>query len=275
MTANGKKSTKAVEKRIAEQHTHQMTPGQLMKGICGAKGSGITLAPEIKGTKNACPNCLKVLERMEAKAKAKEEGPISEQGNKGAAKVREMAGLPLLGEQPVPAAKLDGASAPTKPAKAPKAPRAPKATKKATAGATGGDEAKTAAEPKERDERLPPAGTKLFKANRDGKKVECVVTDAGAIDYAGKLYKTLSGAARAAAKDLGLATSQNGFLFWGVIRQARTVANPSSALMKAYDRFDKTVDAITAGKPEGEVKAKLAESLRQMAAELTDAANKL
>lgn len=306
MTANGKKASS--KKAALQNLTHQMTPGQLMKGLCGAKGTGVTLAPEIKGTKNACPACLKVLERMEEKTKAKgagkpprapddfrgnteanmrklEAGSISDLGNKGAAKVREMdpslaqkgaiqpAPLPLLGEQPVPAEKLEAAekpaSAPTKGPKAPKAPRAPKAAKKATTGATGGDEA-----PAARDPRLPPVGTLLTKKDRDGKEVTCKVLEAG-VEYKGETFKTLSGAARAAAKDLGLATSQNGFLFWGVIHQARAIGDPSLALIKAYDRFDKVVDAVTASKPEGAVKAQLAESLRQFAAELSDAANAL
>jgi len=275
MTGASKNLRNRASKKAEQQNfTHQMSPGHLMKGLCGAKGTGVTLAPEIKGTKNACPDCLKVLARMEEKEMAAKA--------KGAIGIPTEVGLPLLGANPVPAEKLEPAGAPTKPAKAPKAPRAPKAAKKAKAGPTGGDKPKAVrtpkapAEPKERDPRLPPAGTKLFKANRDGKKVECVVTDAGAIDYAGKLYKSLSGAARQASEDLGLGSkSQNGFLFWGVIRQARPIGDPGQALIKAYDRFDKVVDAVTASKPEGEAKAKLAESLRQFAAELSDAANAL
>jgi hypothetical protein len=105
-------------------------------------------------------------------------------------------------------------------------------------------EAKPEKAPAARDPRLPPAETVLTKTNRAGKKVECTVCETGAIDYKGVLYKSLSGAAVAAAKDLGISGSQNGFLFWGVIRQSAAVKDPVDALTKAWARYEQTLEAV-------------------------------
>jgi cytoskeletal protein RodZ len=84
---------------------------------------------------------------------------------------------------------------------------------------------KTAAKAKVRDERLPAAGTVLTKRTREGKTVTCTVLADGGAEYKGQTYRTLSAAARAAAADLKIfAISQNGFLFWGVMKQPRAAA---------------------------------------------------
>ena len=72
------------------------------------------------------------------------------------------------------------------------------------------------------DPRLPAVGTVLQKRDRHGAvRCECTVVEDGGIRYAGKLYSSLSGAAMAAAKDLGLAsTTANGFSFWGLAKPA-------------------------------------------------------
>lgn len=75
--------------------------------------------------------------------------------------------------------------------------------------------------PRERDPRLPAVGTVIVKTDRTGtERVRCVITEAG-IEYGGATYKTISAAAMAAAKDLGLASkSQDGYAFWGLKKPA-------------------------------------------------------
>src|SRR5207302_9311719 len=65
--------------------------------------------------------------------------------------------------------------------------------------------------PRERDPRLPPVGTILQKRDRAGAtRCECTIEEGG-IRYNGELYKSLSGTAMVAAKDLGLVNkTQNG-----------------------------------------------------------------
>ena len=78
---------------------------------------------------------------------------------------------------------------------------------------------KPAVAPRERDPRLPAPGTVLRKLDRAGAvRCECKVTDSG-ITYKGQEFRSLSAAAMAAAKDLGIAGSQNGYLFWSLIKQ--------------------------------------------------------
>ncbi|HEY3452300.1 MAG TPA: DUF2924 domain-containing protein [Myxococcales bacterium] len=129
-----------------------------------------------------CPECKKIAAHAEEKAK----------NDSKAGK----ASLPLMGEAPVPA----------KPeAKAAAKPESKKVAKPA--------------EPRERDPRLPAPGTTLKRLNRDGSvRTFCEVTEDGIL-YKGQTFRSLSGAAMAAAKDLGINGSQNGFLFWGLVRQ--------------------------------------------------------
>jgi len=63
------------------------------------------------------------------------------------------------------------------------------------------------------DPRMPPVGTVIIKSDRHGKeRVRCVVVDGG-VEYGGKVYKTLTGAGAAAAADLGLGTTVNGYIW--------------------------------------------------------------
>jgi hypothetical protein len=70
--------------------------------------------------------------------------------------------------------------------------------------------------PRERDERLPPVGTVLRRVDRHGNvRCECTIEEGG-IRYNGTLYKSLSAAAIAATKDMGLKSkTMNGWSFWG------------------------------------------------------------
>jgi hypothetical protein len=100
---------------------------------------------------------------------------------------------------------------------------------------------------KERDQRLPPAVTTLKKVDRNGAiRCECKVEGDG-IHYGGKVYRSLSAAAMAAAKDLGLGGSQNGYLFWGLVRQPRRVGDPLVALDRAWRRYHGRATSIIEG----------------------------
>jgi len=96
-------------------------------------------------------------------------------------------------------------------AKAPKPAKAKAAKAPRVSGQTG-----LAADP-----RLPKVGTTIEKKDRAGKvRCSCRV-EADGIRYGGKLYHSLSAAAMAAAKHLGLSSGAiNGFLFWGLTKPA-------------------------------------------------------
>jgi hypothetical protein len=89
--------------------------------------------------------------------------------------------------------------------------------------------------------RLPPAGTVIKKVDRHGDvRCQCTITDDGMVRYKGQNYRSLSGAAMAAARDLGLENkTQNGFTFWGLTKPTRTLDDPEAAVQKASDRFQK------------------------------------
>lgn len=95
----------------------------------------------------------------------------------------------------------------------------------------------------ERDPRLPAVGTILRRVDRHGTvKAECTV-EADGFTFAGEKFKTLSGAAMAAAKSLGLtSTTQNGFTFWQLDTapsRSRSAHKPLDleALGKVWNRY--------------------------------------
>jgi hypothetical protein len=95
------------------------------------------------------------------------------------------------------------------------------------------------------DARLPPPGTLLQKLDRHGAvRCECTIGEDG-IHYAGQTYRSLSGAAMAAAKDLGLANkTQNGFSFWGITKPSRPPKDPLQALERVWERYHGQVETI-------------------------------
>ena len=101
------------------------------------------------------------------------------------------------------------------------------------------------AAPQTPDPRLPAPGTLLQKRDRHGAvRCECTV-EADGIRYAGKVYKSLSAAAMAAAKDLGLTNkTQNGFVFWGLSKPPRKAGDPLVALERAWERYHGNVVAL-------------------------------
>ena len=131
---------------------------------------------------------------------------------------------------PAPKTKASGASADEKKsADAKKQPPVPPASK--AAAMPRNDAPVTPAVPMTLDPRLPALGTMLQKRDRHGAvRCECTVEDGG-IRYAGKVYRSLSAAAMAAAKDLGLTNkTQNGFTFWGLSKPPRRPSDPLVAL---------------------------------------------
>lgn len=129
--------------------------------------------------------------------------------------------------------------------------RAKKPEAEAAAATTTAAESTAAAPaPRERDARLPAAGTVLQKRDRNGTvRCECVVEEAG-IRYKGTLYRSLSSAAMAAAKDLGLGgRSQNGYTFFGLSKPPRHGVDPLAALGRAWERYrDRTTAVVGAAK---------------------------
>jgi hypothetical protein len=94
------------------------------------------------------------------------------------------------------------------------------------------------AEPRPRDPRLPAPGTVLQKKDRQGNvRCECTIEEDG-IRFKGTLYRSLSAAAMAASKDLGLGgRAQNGFLFFGLVKQPARASDPVAALEHAWERY--------------------------------------
>src|SRR5262249_39808308 len=92
--------------------------------------------------------------------------------------------------------------------------------------------------------RMPEVGTTLKKTDRAGRvRCECTIEKDG-VKYDGKLYGSLSGAALAAAKDLGLSgNSFNGFVFWGISKPNRASAAPVVRREQTWKRYSGVVAA--------------------------------
>ncbi len=101
--------------------------------------------------------------------------------------------------------------------------------------------------PAKRD--LPPVGTMIQKRDRKGElRCECKVVDGG-IEYRGTIYKSLSSAALAASKDLGLgASTLDGWAWWGLkTRPAAPGASKKdvvASLARAFAKYREKADAI-------------------------------
>ena len=82
-----------------------------------------------------------------------------------------------------------------------------------------------------------PVGTVIQKRDRHGKvRCECTV-EANGYRYGKTMYASLSAAAMAAAKDLGLvAKSLNGFVFWGLKKPLG--ANPIERIDHLWKRYN-------------------------------------
>jgi hypothetical protein len=111
--------------------------------------------------------------------------------------------------------------------------------------ATAPDAAAETAKALALDPRLPAVGSTIEKRDRHGAiRCKCTVEEGG-VRYSGKMYTSLSGAAMAAARDLGLKnTTQNGFIFWGLVKPPRPASDPIQALERAWERYRDRAEAL-------------------------------
>ena len=123
--------------------------------------------------------------------------------------------------------------------------------------------------PRPRDPRLPEPGTILQKRDRQGAvRCECTVEQDG-IRYQGTLYRSLSAAAMAASKDMGLSgRAHNGYLFWGLIKQRSREKDPIAALDRAWARYEARAKGILESSLADETKAKVLSTVRKHAGTL-------
>ena len=147
-----------------------------------------------------------------------------------------------------------------KPAEAKKQPPPPASKVVAT---PSNDAPVTPVAPTTPDPRLPAPGTALQKRDRHGAvRCECTVEDGG-IRYAGKVYRSLSSAAMAAAKDLGLTNkTQNGFTFWGLSKPPRRPSDPIEALERAWDTYHGNVAALLKDSVTDETRSKVLTTIK-------------
>ena len=123
--------------------------------------------------------------------------------------------------------------------------------------------------PRLRDSRMPAVGTVLVKRNRDGRACECTVEETG-VRYGGTLYRSLSGAATAAAVVLGIKGRVNGFLFWGLIKAARPITNPGAYLRKIAGRYEAQAASLLKQDGSPAVRDEVRRELQAHAAHLTE-----
>jgi hypothetical protein len=113
-----------------------------------------------------------------------------------------------------------------------------------------------------------PVGTKLQKLDRAGEvRCECSVEEGG-YRYGKTVFRSLSSAAAAAAKDLGLAgKSFNGYVFWGLTKPGRK--NTLERMDHLFRRYSEMATQL-ARNPEQ--KASCLEHIRKQIAQLQVAA---
>ena len=161
-----------------------------------------------------------------------------------------------------------------KPAKKPAAPKAKTPSslgvkKRAAVQPT----AKVVSEPKSAeptrafDPRLPAVGTVIQKRDRHGAiRCECTVEPDG-IRYSGALYRSISSAALAAAKDLGRRNqSENGYVFWGLVKPSRPAGDPIPAFERAWERYLVRAEALVRSGVTEANRTKLATAIAEQAA---------
>jgi hypothetical protein len=155
------------------------------------------------------------------------------------------------------------------PASATGAPRGKRGHKAATAPSAPVAAADALTRPLPRDPRLPEPGTVLRKLDRNGNvRCECTVEEDG-VRYAGTVYRSLSAAAGAAAKDLGIKGAQNGYVFWSLVKPARQATEARLVrLQKSWERYAICARAVLATAADDEKPELLAAIERHRQAEL-------
>ncbi len=232
-----KTSSKASSKKTASKKTSaiHIALGGSNAAVCGARGRTTVLVDEV-----TCPECRKIAAHAAAKARVSAEDAHS-------------------AEAASAAPGNEAADATAEPIAMPHEPTS--AATKASAG------------PVERDPRLPPPGTVLRKLDRHGAvRCECTVTADG-VEYKGETFRSLSGAAMAAAKDLNISGSQNGYLFFGLVKQEARLKNPIQAVEKAWDRYSARVNAIGAADLDAGMKRELAQLLESQGQKIVQVAD--
>jgi hypothetical protein len=231
------KGTKAAEAKVGKKVSmlHIAMAGS-KKTLCGARGK---TAPAAEAT---CAECRRVADHAAAKLLEAAEGAAVTSANAPA--------TAAAGDT----AASDAGGATTK---------RHKANVAATRDSTG---------PLERDPRLPPVGTVLKKFDRrhDAVRCECKVVEGG-FEYKGESFKSLSGAACAAAKDLGISGAQNGFVFWGIVRADPKAKNPVQAIEKVWERYNTRVKAIAGAGLDASTKKQVAELLEEHRTKIAEA----
>ena len=108
-------------------------------------------------------------------------------------------------------------------------------------------------------------GAVLRKTDRAGKvRCECTV-DAAGYRYQGTVHSSLSSAAAAAAKDLGLSGSSfNGYVFWGLSKPSGR--DPLHRVEHLWQRYSNGAAELLKG--DGAVKVAGLERLKQHAAQI-------
>lgn len=161
-----------------------------------------------------------------SKKSAKKNGTaIIEGGNKATSRAKASAAKARKSAKAAPVASIDKASK-AKPEKGEAQETTPASEKPGRAPRTG-------------DPRMPPPGTVLRRTDRQGNvKCECRIEEDG-VHYAGKVYRSLSTAAIAAAQDMGLKSkTQNGFLFWQLAKPGRRPTDPLEGIKSAFARYE-------------------------------------
>jgi hypothetical protein len=116
---------------------------------------------------------------------------------------------------------------------------------------------------------LPPVGTVIEKVDRYGNlRCKCTV-EADGIRYNRRLYSSISAAAMAASKDLGLKnTTQNGYTFWGITKPRRPAADRKEGVTRAWERYTGQISAWVQEGGTGDDRAQIAAMLHQHARKL-------
>jgi hypothetical protein len=231
------KGTKAAE-AMASKKTSQLHIAMAgsKKTLCGARGK---TAPAAEAS---CPECKRIADHA-------------------AAKLLESSGSAPATSARAPATGAEGSEAAGDANR--QAAKRHKANVATTQSSTGSAE---------RDPRLPPVGTVLKKFDRrhDAVRCECKVVEGG-FEYKGELFKSLSGAACAAAKDLGVNGQVNGWLWWGISRPDTKAKNPIQAIEKVWERYNARVKAIAGAGLDAGTRKQVAELLEDHRTKIAEA----
>jgi hypothetical protein len=230
------KGTKAAEAKASKKAglLHIAMAGS-KKTLCGARGK------TVPATEASCPECKRIADHAAAKLLEAAEGAAATSAH-----------------APATAAEGDMAAGDASGA----ATKRHKPNAAATKDSTG---------PAERDQRLPPVGTVIRKLDRHG-AVRCEVEVVeGGFEYKGEFFKSLSGAACAAAKDLGIHGQVNGFVFFGIVKQDAKARNPVQAIERVWDRYNARVKAIAGAGLDAGTKKQVAELLEEHRAKIAEA----